>query len=169
MELELTNGDTFKDPDEESIEASLTNLKGEECAILRRSDKDFIQVVNIPKKGFILECPLDLGSGREHFNCCDGLPLSRVVEAFLSYNRGDEAWRNQFGWRKMTYRRLLPWRAHQAAMLGVIILLIVSFFLPGRTGDVIRSGLVVILLIAFIVTNRQLYGPPRSRGPGGGA
>ena len=101
MHLKLGRGADLEDPSEAQIEAALRALPGglDSFAILARNDQHYIQAAGGPADGFVLE--YRDGKEAEHYRSSrTGLSPDEAVAAFLSYRRGDDAYRHSLGWER---------------------------------------------------------------------
>jgi hypothetical protein len=100
MTLQTESGKLIKNV----TEAEIRKLIGEEqFAILSVDDNTYMQCSeqDDPPDEYVLE--YQDGSLKRHFAATDGpITLERVVEAFVKYLRGDESWKKDFRWEKMT-------------------------------------------------------------------
>jgi hypothetical protein len=117
--LTLGTGAEIDEPTEGQIESALRELPGGEdsVAILGTKPEHFIQTAGSASEGFVLE--YRVGSDAHHYRCNNpSLLLDEVLDAFLSYRRGDSE-----------YARTLDWELRPASgmswfrYMGLLILL----------------------------------------------
>ena len=99
MQLKLYPGETVESPRPEDVERGIRTLQAAEdaFAILSAGEQRYIQTSGHPGIGFILEyrdC-----SEEQHFHCTlETVTTDQVVEAFLSYLRGDTSYKSSLPW-----------------------------------------------------------------------
>jgi hypothetical protein len=91
-------GKSIENPSPQQIEAILRSLPGGigSSAILETADDVYVQTAGSTREGFILEHH----SGAHHYCGIKATPflLEEVLDAFLSFNRGDDAFKTAFAW-----------------------------------------------------------------------
>jgi hypothetical protein len=99
LSLQLESGKLIKNVTEADIERL---IEEEDFAILSRDDSTYIQCAeqSEPPYEYVLE--YQNGSIQRHYRAVDeGIPLERVLAAFVNYLHGDESWRTDFRWEKL--------------------------------------------------------------------
>lgn len=102
MRLTIGGGTAIENPSEAQIEAALRALPGgtDSFAILATARQHYIQTLGGANEGFVLE--YREGSDDTHFQhfTCSQAPcsLEQVLAAFLSYCRGDGAFKRTLEW-----------------------------------------------------------------------
>lgn len=90
-----------KSPTPEDIERIIGGLQPEmdnPFAILATGDGTYLQTYRDPK-GFVLE--YQLVNTSSHYEIPKLTTAAKVIEAFVSYNAGDNQWLEMFSWRKL--------------------------------------------------------------------
>jgi hypothetical protein len=101
MILELEDGTTIERPSDAQIHEALATLQGDlanSFAILSQSDMTYMQVAPVDE-GYVLE--FQEGDTSRHYQAVNLLPLSAVIEAFQSYQRGDDTWKLKTQWQRL--------------------------------------------------------------------
>jgi hypothetical protein len=96
MRLILYDGPTIADPSPDDVERLLRALGPDGVAVLESAELTFVQTVRYADS-YLLEH--QEGDVEDHYEHPDGATLDEVVDVFLSYLRGDEAWRTRVPWR----------------------------------------------------------------------
>lgn len=99
MELKLNPGDTVESPTASDVEEGIRGLPDSDdaFAILASEEQHYIQTSGHPGIGFIME--YREGGEDDHFHCVrNAIPADQVVDAFLSFLRGDSAFKTDFPW-----------------------------------------------------------------------
>lgn len=102
--FETSESSSRKDPTDEQIREGLYALdikSGEAWAILARTEMTYVQAQGDAQRGFRLE--YQEGDVDEHFATTkDDLSASAIVRAFSAYRDGDDSWRGDFEFERMT-------------------------------------------------------------------
>ena len=99
MKLELESGRSIDEPTSDDI---LTNIEGEEFAILSIGPDSYIQTCEQRESPWEYELEYRAGCADKHYRATDGpITLDRVIEAFLRYLVGDPTWWSQFEWKRL--------------------------------------------------------------------
>ena len=105
--LDFCGKDKIRNPTEEQVRTALDKLdvdENEGFAILGRNESTpyFIQVNGDRNVGFYLEYNDGSVKDRMFYATDKQLSLEEVTVAFLSYHRGDDKWRTQFEYKKLS-------------------------------------------------------------------
>lgn len=106
IELSLGNGSSHIDPNDETIKRELKSLAAEDStfAILSKlSDGTGLTYIQTSicdnEGGFIIE--YQDGSSDKHFRASELVSNDKVIEAFLSYAKQDNHWKQMFNWERV--------------------------------------------------------------------
>jgi hypothetical protein len=102
MTLTIGAERTIANPSEAQIESALRSLTdgGDAFAILASGEGSYIQAAGSAAETFRLE--YRDGSESEHYHCPADLHLQQVLDAFVSYRRGDSAFKHRIAWARGT-------------------------------------------------------------------
>ncbi len=82
------------------IRKELAALEADQFAILFADELNYIQTLNDPKQGWIVE--YQVNSTDEHYDAADSPhELATVIAAFVAYAAGDSKWLKLFRWERM--------------------------------------------------------------------
>lgn len=102
MQFERNGHNDIDNPTEVQLLKGLEDLGNhyDDFAILAIDNMTYLQVANGDEDGFILE--YQNGSLAEHYIAENtDIPEEDILRAFVSYLKGDNAWKEAFEWEKM--------------------------------------------------------------------
>ena len=99
MELTLESGNVIAPATEADIRAS---IEGEEFAILAVDGNTYMQCAEQRQSPYEYVLEYQEGSLAQHYRAVGGgIPLERVIAAFLKYLRRDASWKSDFKWERI--------------------------------------------------------------------
>jgi hypothetical protein len=101
LQLESESGGTISDPTNGDISQALSQLDGEgnNFAILKRSDTDYIQAAGNAKQELTVE--YHDPATDDHFSAGGAVPLRTAVELFQDFRLNGTKWKSMVPWRGM--------------------------------------------------------------------
>ena len=99
MDLTLESGEVIVGVTEQDIRQ---RIEGEEFAILALDDGTYLQCAEQKEAPYEYLLEYQEGDVSRHYQATDeGVPLDRVLAAFVKYLRGDASWKSDFEWRRI--------------------------------------------------------------------
>jgi hypothetical protein len=99
MELTLESGNVIRAVTEQDIR---TSIEGEEFAILAVDENTYMQCAEQKQSPYEYVLEYQEGSLDRHYRAVDdGIPLEKVMVAFLKYLRRDASWKSDFKWERI--------------------------------------------------------------------